>query len=352
MTTRLRNFLESSDPSQLSRFDIKKRLKKLSPLWDQYDQIQTCIEMLELAEPGNADDNKLHKQHADERASFETSYFNLVSRFEATLRALERCEIQENTNSQNSTVASESRHGHTAAQIRLPKIKLPAFSGNCEIGIPFTTHSFKMINANPDLSKIQKFHYLRSSLKGEAAEVIKAFEITTYNYDEAWELLIERYDNRRRIVQGHVRAMFELPPMHKENHSQLRALLDGVCKHLRTLKALERPVDSWDDLVIHLILSKLDTTTKKETVGWIHQFLVSNNLRNSFNKGAWHWRQWQVSRLPQVQLLTRRYRFKNQREQSPTRLLRILFGNVAKRIIFFINANHLKNYLSMNVLNS
>lgn len=51
--------------------------------------------------------------------------------------------------------------------------------------------------------------------------------------------------------------------MHKENYSQLRALLDDVCKYLRALKALERPVDLWDDLVIHLILSKLDITTKK-----------------------------------------------------------------------------------------
>lgn len=64
------------------------------------------------------------------------------------------------------------------------------------------------------------------------AEVIKAFEITTENYMEAWELLIEQYDNRRRIVQGHIKSFFELPSMLKENHTQLRALLNSVCKHL------------------------------------------------------------------------------------------------------------------------
>lgn len=81
---------------------------------------------------------------------------------------------------------------------------------------------------------------------------------------EAWELLIERYDNRRCIVQDHIKSFFELSSMPKENHTQLRVLLDGVCKHLRALKALERPDDAWNDLVIHLVISKLDMTIKKE----------------------------------------------------------------------------------------
>lgn len=37
--TRLKHFLDSSDPNQLSRFDLTERIKKLSILWDQYDEV-------------------------------------------------------------------------------------------------------------------------------------------------------------------------------------------------------------------------------------------------------------------------------------------------------------------------
>jgi len=36
------------------------------------------------------------------------------------------------------------------------------------------------------------------------------------------------------------------------------SLLNSVLKHLRTLKALKRPTDHWDDLMMHLMTSCLD----------------------------------------------------------------------------------------------
>lgn len=79
-------------------------------------------------------------------------------------------------------------------------------------------------------------------------DIIKSIDITAENYVEAWESLIERYNNRRRIIQDHVKQLVELPYITRENHVQLRNLLSNVLKHLRALKTLERPVDTWDDL--------------------------------------------------------------------------------------------------------
>lgn len=259
--TRIKGFLESSDPAQLSCFDLTERLKKLTSLWEQFDDVQTVIERSDYGALGDNDDSNIQKQHNEERSSFEIPYFKLVARYEATLRDIQFREIQPNDSPQISVLPSNSNQA--ISQLRLPKIELPVFSGNIEDWYTFYDTFEKLINANSNLSEIQKFHYLKSSLKGDAAGVVKTFEITTENYKEAWELLIERYDNRRHIVQSHIRSIFELPTLSKENHTQLRSLLDGVCKHLRALKAFERPVDSWDDLVIHLIVSKLDTNTKR-----------------------------------------------------------------------------------------
>lgn len=85
MATQIKHFLDSADHTQLSRFDLTERMKKLIALWDQYDEVQIRIKTLELVNLGEADDTALHKQHIEERASFETPYFNLVARFEAVL---------------------------------------------------------------------------------------------------------------------------------------------------------------------------------------------------------------------------------------------------------------------------
>lgn len=77
-------------------------------------------------------------------------------------------------------------------------------------------------------------------------------------------MLTMRYDNKRLIIQKYIKAIFELQAVTKENHTALRALCDGVLKHVRALKALGRSTDQWGDLLVYLITSKLDVITNKE----------------------------------------------------------------------------------------
>ncbi|KYQ58858.1 hypothetical protein ALC60_02141 [Trachymyrmex zeteki] len=77
-------------------------------------------------------------------------------------------------------------------------------------------------------------------------------------------MLKRRYDDKRLIIQKHVKALFDLPSISKENHTKLRQLLDGALKHLRALRSMERPVDYWDDVLLYLISGKMDSTTNKE----------------------------------------------------------------------------------------
>jgi len=122
-----------------------------------------------------------------------------------------------------------------------------------------------LIHNNNSLTEIGKFYYLRSSLKERAAEVIKSLETTTDNYQEALDSIKARFDNKRWIVQRHIRAIFEAPSVNKENHVALRELLDTIIKHVQALRALKLPTDSWDALLIYIIVSKLDATKAWET---------------------------------------------------------------------------------------
>ncbi|XP_036322214.1 uncharacterized protein LOC118736233 [Rhagoletis pomonella] len=91
---------------------------------------------------------------------------------------------------------------------------------------------------------------------------IQSMEVTAENYDAALKLLVERYQRRNIIVREHIRQLFNIHSIAaKIGPLALRDLIDSVSIQLRALASLGRPVKHWDDLVIELVLSKLDNTT-------------------------------------------------------------------------------------------
>lgn len=99
--------------------------------------------------------------------------------------------------------------------VKLPTISLPNFSGAYEDWFPFYDTFNTLIHNNNEISDIQKFHYFKSCLKSEAANVLHSLEISANNYQSAWQMLEDRYNNKRSIIQRHIKAIFELPIAHK-----------------------------------------------------------------------------------------------------------------------------------------
>lgn len=92
--------------------------------------------------------------------------------------------------------------------------------------------------------------------------MIQSLEISANNYVE--QMLENRYDDKRLIIQKHFKELFKLPPIVKENHTKLHQLVNGILRHLRALKTIGRPIDSWDDILLYLVTGKLNATTNKE----------------------------------------------------------------------------------------
>lgn len=67
-----------------------------------------------------------------------------------------------------------------------------------------------IIHRNYSLTDIKKFQYLRSALVRKAVEVIVGMSTTTENYQRAWDLLKQNYDNKRLIVNTHVNQLLDL----------------------------------------------------------------------------------------------------------------------------------------------
>jgi hypothetical protein len=125
-----------------------------------------------------------------------------------------------------------------------------------------------------DLSPIKKLECLKSCLSGEAKQAISAVEINNLNYNLAWNLLETKFHNSQLLIEAHVKSLFDAPPLIKESPAQIRELINTVSYHINALKNLNEPTDSWDPLVIHLIVSKFHSIMDRKWKEYKNNYLT------------------------------------------------------------------------------
>lgn len=77
-------------------------------------------------------------------------------------------------------------------------------------------------------------------------------------------MLKERFDNKKLLINSHIREIFELNSVIRDSAKSLRHFLDTFLKNYRALKTLGEQVDTWDSMLIYLLISKLDFAAKRE----------------------------------------------------------------------------------------
>ena len=98
--------------------------------------------------------------------------------------------------------------------------------------------------------KCPKIQYPIASLKNEAN-----FQITNENFLVAWQLVTQRYNNKRLIAMMHAKHLCQLPPVKKGDASSLRQLINHVSSHMNALQALSLNVLVQDLMINHLMLA-------------------------------------------------------------------------------------------------
>lgn len=120
-----------------------------------------------------------------------------------------------------------------------------------------------LVHQNSKLSDVQKLQYLKSKVRGEAAQIIKHLQITHSNYETAWNLLKSRFQNTKHLVDTYVSRLFNQAPVKQEKSSELRKLLDNMTESLFALKNMGQQIESWDCIIIHMITQRLPTVSFK-----------------------------------------------------------------------------------------
>lgn len=147
-------------------------------------------------------------------------------------------------------------------QLKVPCLQITPFDGRFEQWEAFRESFTHGIHSRSTMPSIQKLQYLKSVLRDEPEELIRNFGLTAENYESAWKLLNERYDDKRELIISHFRILTSF--VHCTGLADdLRRIINKTASSLLALKNLGRPIEAWDDWIVFHVCDKLDAETRR-----------------------------------------------------------------------------------------
>ncbi|GFT30289.1 uncharacterized protein TNCV_3467321 [Trichonephila clavipes] len=227
-----------------TRNEISIRLTRLDDLFKEFERLDSNLSLEE-----------------SELQEFEERYFYLNAKFNDKLDELN---VQNQGRTQNS-VASSITSNSNVGNFRLPKLSIPHFDGHFKDWINFKDLFVSTVHSQVSISNVEKFQYLKGLLANEPALLIKHMPISNDSYEKAWQKLLDRFDNKKQIVQSLIKTFLDQKPISLANCFNLRKLLDTSDECLRGLiyNALGEQASSKECWLIYLLLQKIDPESRR-----------------------------------------------------------------------------------------
>ena len=161
---------------------------------------------------------------------------------------------EDNVSLVGSAIAGSGAH--------LPKIEIHKFCGDPTKWVPFWDQFSALIDKS-HRSPIEKFVYLNSFLKDEAACVISGLAITEANYETAKTLLQERFGRTERVIFSHIQALLDLSRSPNKTEGPW-GLYDKLQLHIRSLENLGIEGKTYGVILTPLVLHQLPSNFRLE----------------------------------------------------------------------------------------
>ncbi|XP_061724166.1 uncharacterized protein LOC133530287 [Cydia pomonella] len=243
---------KKSPKERLTAGYVKGRIDTLELYWKEFKVLHEILILsfpMEQRQATNYFANNMFEE-------FEEAYYAYKGEMMSKLD----CMGPTKSESKQTLTPSTSNSG----EVKLPRISLPSFNGDYTEWQSFHDLFMALVHNNESLQDVQKLHYLKSSLAGEAEALLRQFSITAENYKEAWSVLKKRYANKRYIANCVFKKFFTQKTLTHESATALRQLLDTSVECMSALKHLGLPTNHWDAIINYSIVSKLDSSTHKE----------------------------------------------------------------------------------------
>ncbi|KAI9575247.1 uncharacterized protein LOC119643818 [Glossina fuscipes] len=236
------------DSSSVSLDELNIRLKDLDSAFDAFDKVQRKIEEKDFDEISQPN-----------RSKCEELYYCTAITLKVYISRLNNSDSNQTIHVSHAILSDEKYD-----TVKLPKIELREFSGDVTTWIALFDEFTSLVHNNERLNTFTKLHHLVSKLSPAAKAPIAGIKIIAENYEIILQRLKDRFENKKIIAKQHIKQIFEHPKIIHANAADLRELIDTMNNHLIGLKNINRPVESWDDLMVYIITSKLDPDTSSK----------------------------------------------------------------------------------------
>lgn len=167
---------------------------------------------------------------------------------------LENSEENNVHNVSNSTMANDNQ-----PKFKMAPMRITPFSGDLIDWIEFKATCDLILSEN--FSEVQRLQYLKDALFGEARSVVSHILPGQGAFDRAMQLLKDRYDNQRSIINEHLKRFYEIQCIDKPSAESFRLMLNTVNGLVAALKCYDIDTSSWDAIIIFHISQRFDTRT-------------------------------------------------------------------------------------------
>ncbi|CAK1583774.1 unnamed protein product [Parnassius mnemosyne] len=175
------------------------------------------------------------------------------------------------------------KHIMSSSNVKLPKISIPTFSGQYSEWMSFRDLFVSLIHKS-SMEDVQKLHYLKGYLTGEAEKLLRHIPITNENYEQCWKILQDRYDNKQFLANCILKKFFSQRNVTTESATAIKELLDNTTDTLNGLKSIGINTDSWDLIIIYIVCSKLDQETHKQWESRVSETVSRSKELPSFSQ--------------------------------------------------------------------
>ncbi|XP_075977354.1 uncharacterized protein LOC142977361 [Anticarsia gemmatalis] len=256
--------LKKCPKQRLTEGYVKTRLKCIEEYWETFKQAHYNLTKCTPREQRGVLTYFLHEEYY----TYEDMYLCLRGDLVDLISSLES--QQKMAEAVNMSTTSQ---GGQLPFAKLPRIQIPTFSGKYDEW-PTFKDLFTALVHNTTISDVQKLHYLKTSVSGEAEALLRHIQITENNYAHAWGLLQARFGNKKMIVNSLLRRLFSQKRITNQTANHIKALLDTTMECLNSLNNMNVCTTSWDSLIVFLISQKLDPESLKE---WEEQAYKQNS---------------------------------------------------------------------------
>lgn len=173
---------KKSPKERISEAYCQTRLESLEMIWAEF--LVTHKHLVKSYGSALRDDDYVKK---DVYEQVEEAYIMYKTDLKSALNAYAKVKQQRSDASQPSSQGTAK-----AESFKLPKIVIPTLTGKYTEWITFRDLFTSLIHNNSKLENVQKMHYLKSSLSGEAEQLLRQIPISEANYERCWIQLKNR----------------------------------------------------------------------------------------------------------------------------------------------------------------